>query len=178
MRVLVAYASRRGGTAGLAAMIGDAFGRNGWEVDVRRAGDVHDLAEFDVVVVASALYMGRWLGEARRFLRRHADELRTRHVWLVSSGPLTRDVEIDTPPPRAVKRLAVKVNAYGHAMFGGRLLRDARGFPARVMARSSSGDYRDPARVQAWVSAAVARVRTVSARVRQSHAQPEHNTSL
>ena len=88
MHVLIAYGSKRGGTAGLAAMIGDAFADAGWEVDVCRAADVHDLTGFDAVVVAGALYMNRWHRDARRFVSRCGDRLRELPVWLVSSGPL------------------------------------------------------------------------------------------
>lgn len=116
MRVLVAYASRRGGTAGLAAMIGDAFAARGWEVDVCRAAVVHDIGGYDAVVVASALYLNRWLGEAKRFVRRHAGALRERPVWFVSSGPLSAHTETATPP--TVRRLMSTVNARAHMTFG------------------------------------------------------------
>lgn len=153
MRVLIAYASRRGGTAGLAAMIGDAFTDLGWEVVVRRAGDVHDVGDVDAVVVASALYLNRWLREARRFVRRHENDLRQRRVWLVSSGPLAQEVDTFAPAPRGVRRLAHRVGARSHATFGGRLLRDAQGFPAHAMTKSMAGDYRDANQVRAWVTA-------------------------
>lgn len=158
MRVLIAYASRRGGTAGLAAMLGDAFSNLGWEVTVRRAGDVHELGDVDAVVVASALYMNRWLREARRFVARHQEGLRRRPVWLVSSGPLAEEVDTRAPAPRAVRRLMRKVHARSHATFGGRLLRDAQGFPASAMAKSVAGDYRDATQVQAWVDSVVGEI--------------------
>ena len=42
-RVLVAYGSKRGGTAGLAAMIGDALTEAGTEISVSPARDNPDL---------------------------------------------------------------------------------------------------------------------------------------
>jgi menaquinone-dependent protoporphyrinogen oxidase len=43
-----------------------------------------------------------------------------------------------------------RVNARGHVTFGGRLSPDATGFSARSMAKEHSGDWRDPAQVEAW----------------------------
>lgn len=51
--VLVAFASKRGGTAGLATMIGDALAEARWEVTVSPAEHIHDLTGFDAVVVAA-----------------------------------------------------------------------------------------------------------------------------
>jgi menaquinone-dependent protoporphyrinogen oxidase len=153
MHVLIAYGSRRGGTAGLAAVIGDAFADAGWEVDVCRAADVHDLTGFDAVVVAGALYMNRWHRDARRFVSRFGDRLRELPVWLVSSGPLDHSADAgDLPAVRQVENLGARIGARGLITFGGRLTADARGFPASAMARTKSGDWRNPDAVRAWVA--------------------------
>ena len=70
MRVLIAFGSKRGGTAGLADMIGDALREVGFETVVSPASGIYDLTEFDAVIVASALYANRWHRDARRFVRR------------------------------------------------------------------------------------------------------------
>lgn len=155
MRVLIAYASRRGGTTALAAMIGDAFADQGWDVDVCRARDLRDLLDVDVVVVVSAVYMGRWLPDARRFVKRFSHSLRDQPVWLVSSGPLTDTVALDMTPPRTARHLMKDVGARAHVTFGGRLDPDARGFPAHAMTKTKAGDYRDPQQVRAWVASVV-----------------------
>jgi len=155
-RVLVAYGSKRGGTAGLAAMIGDALTEAGTEVSVFPARDIHNLTGFDAVVVAGALYANRWHRDARRFVQRNADGLRMLPVWLVSSGPLDDSVaQRDIGPTSQVQKLIERVGARGHATFGGRLSPDAKGFPARAMAKTKAGDWRDPAQVRRWVAAIV-----------------------
>jgi menaquinone-dependent protoporphyrinogen oxidase len=40
-----------------------------------------------------------------------------------------------------------RIGARGQATFGGRLEPDAKGFPANVMAKKHSGDWRDPGQV-------------------------------
>jgi menaquinone-dependent protoporphyrinogen oxidase len=88
MRVLIAYGSTRGGTAGLAEMIADEFRDAGIEARLQPAASIDVLDKSDAVIVAGALYANRWHRDARRFVKRHAAALRRRPVWLVATGPL------------------------------------------------------------------------------------------
>lgn len=145
MRVLIAFGSTRGGTAGLATMIGDALTEAGYEAIVRPAKEVRDLAGIDAVIVAGALYAARWHPDARRFVRRNSAMLRQLPVWLVGSGPLDDSAaQQDIPPTSQVRKLATRVGARGHVTFGGRLATDAKGLLARAMAKNNAGDWRDP----------------------------------
>ncbi|HZQ86416.1 MAG TPA: flavodoxin domain-containing protein [Acidimicrobiales bacterium] len=154
MRVLVAYGSKRGGTAGLARMIADELIAGGLDVVVEPARSVGDLDGFDAVTVAGALYASRWHRDARRFIRRHTDALRARPVWLVASGPLDdRAVAGDLPPVAQVAKAMARIGARGEVTFGGRLAPDAKGFPASAMAKTKAGDWRDPAHIHRWASA-------------------------
>jgi menaquinone-dependent protoporphyrinogen oxidase len=155
-QVLVAFGSKRRGTAGLATMIGDALADAGCTAVVTPARDVRDVTGFDAVIVAGALYANRWHRDARRFVRRHTAALRTRPVWLVSSGPLDDSAaRTEIPPTKQVAKLIKRVGARGHVTFGGSLGADATGFPARAMAKTRSGDWRDPAQVRRFVAAIV-----------------------
>ena len=164
MRVLVAFGSKRGGTAGLAAMIGDALTEAGYEAEVRPAHEVHDLAGFDAVIVAGALYMSRRHRDARRFVRRNDATLRSLPVWLVSSGPGDDSAaQHDIPPTSQVRKLGARVGARGHVTFGGRLSPDAKGLLASAMAKKNAGDWRDPAHVRRWVATVVSELQTPDA---------------
>lgn len=152
MRVLIAFGSKRGGTAGLSDMIGEALSEAGCEAVVSQASGIHDLTEFDAVIVVSALYANRWHRDARRFIRRHTAALREMPVWLVSSGPLDESAEqSDIPPTKQVAKLANHIGARGHVTFGGRLSPHATGFPASAMAKTHAGDWRDKNHIQRWV---------------------------
>lgn len=154
MRVLVAYGSKRGGTAGLAKMIGAEFDTVGLPALVQPARQVRKLDGVDAVVIAGALYANRWHKDARRFARRHAAALRQRPVWLVSSGPLDDSAAArDIPPVKHVTATMANVGARGQVTFGGCLRPDAKGFPASAMAKKRAGDWRDQAVVRRWVSA-------------------------
>jgi menaquinone-dependent protoporphyrinogen oxidase len=150
-RVLIAFGSKRGGTAEIAEAIAAALRERGLAVDCARASAVRDVARYDAVIVGGALYMFRWVREARRFVRIHTDELRARPVWMFSSGPLDASAgTTELPPVRGVAALMARVGARGHATFGGRLRSDATGFPAAAMAKKQAGDWRDWDRIRAW----------------------------
>ena len=157
MQVLVVYGSKRGGTAGLAEMIGKELESRGVHADVEPARGVSSLEGADAVVIAGALYAFRWHKEARRFAKRFAGALRDKPVWLVSSGPLDDSATAKEIPP--VKQVAAVLNALGargHVTFGGRLEPGAKGFPASAMAKRNAGDWRDQEQVRRWVESVVA----------------------
>jgi menaquinone-dependent protoporphyrinogen oxidase len=163
MRVLVTWGSKRGGTAGIGRMLGEALEEKGLEVVATSVDQVKRLDNFDAVIVGGALYGNRWAAGARRFVNRHVEQLRHHPVWFFSSGPLDDSADRqDIPAPSQITILAERVGAKGHVTFGGRLERDARGFPARAMAKTSSGDWRNPQRIRAWASELAAALPTAS----------------
>ncbi|HEX5753991.1 MAG TPA: flavodoxin domain-containing protein [Archangium sp.] len=151
MRVLVTWGSKHGGTEGIARILGDALERHGFDVEVTSVGKVSRLDTFDAVIVGGALYANRWPSNVRWFVGRHLSRLRQVPVWFFSSGPLDDSAEHqDIPATRQVGVLAERVGARGHITFGGRLERDAKGFPASAMAKEHSGDWRNPEHIRAW----------------------------
>jgi menaquinone-dependent protoporphyrinogen oxidase len=146
MRVLVAYATKHGSTAGIAQAIGEELNGLGLQVDVRPVKTVRDVAPYGAVILGSAIYMGRWRREAVRFGSRHATELAQRPVWLFGSGPRDRSAEEqDIPPVEAAAALASAVHARGHVTFGGNWPYDAK--------HDRYGDFRDFDRIRAWARA-------------------------
>ena len=151
-RALVVYGSKRGGTAGLAQMVGAELQHHGYDVTVQDAAQPADLRGMDLVLIGGALYMNRWHKAARSFARRREPALRTIPVWLFSSGPLDETAASgDIAAVAQVQEIARRLEARGHMTFGGRLAADARGFGARSLARKYAGDYRDASQVAAWV---------------------------
>ncbi len=168
MQVLVAYATRHGATKGIAEHIASGIERPGVDVRVAEIRDVGAIDAYDAFVIGSAAYMGRWLGEASRFVRAHASELSARPVWLFSSGPIGpdrvdrrgRDV-LATSAPREFEELGPVVHARDTRVFFGALDPDAKPiglveqlsapFVRRTALRDSiGGDYRDWPAIEAW----------------------------
>lgn len=67
-RILVTYASKAGSTGEVADFIGQTLCANETTVDALPISDGVELSRFDAVIVGSAIRMGRWLGEAVKFV--------------------------------------------------------------------------------------------------------------
>ncbi|HEX5116897.1 MAG TPA: flavodoxin domain-containing protein [Pseudonocardiaceae bacterium] len=153
-RVLIAYGTKNGGTAGIAETMGEALRSLGLEVDVRDATEVRDTTGYAAVVLGGALYMHRWHKDATRFARRHRRELSGKPVWLFSSGPLDNSAaEGDIPPVATARRAETALRARQHRTFGGVLDERAQGRIARRMvANGTGGDFRDRDQITAWAT--------------------------
>jgi menaquinone-dependent protoporphyrinogen oxidase len=159
--VLVVYGSKRGGTAEIADAIVETLLAEGVDADLAGAAGVDSIDDYDAVIIGGALYMNRWHRDARRFVHRHADALRTRPVWLFSSGPLDDSAtQRDIPPPGSVAAYGRRIGARGHITFGGRLAPDATGFPARQMAKTHAGDWRAWQQIRGWAKSLVPQLQT------------------
>ncbi|WP_457035330.1 flavodoxin domain-containing protein [Geodermatophilus sp. SYSU D01176] len=155
-RVLVAAASRHGGTEGVAEAVAEGIRRaGGGTVEVRAAREVDSIRGYDAVVVGSAVYHGHWLAEAREFVLRCAIDLWDRPVWAFSSGP------VGTPPRPPEELLDVGemltlTRCREHRVFPGRLVRSLLGLPERAVVaalHAPEGDFRDLPAATAWGAA-------------------------
>ena len=70
-KILVAYASRAGSTAGVAEAIGKTLSENGLQVDVRPMKDIEDITSYQAVIAGSAIQNKQWLPEAMQFMQTH-----------------------------------------------------------------------------------------------------------
>lgn len=152
-QVLVAYASKHGGTAEIAEALATAMREAGVDAEARQAAEVTDLAGYRAAVVGSGVYAGRWAGDARKFVRAHRGELRAMPTWLFCSGPTGGSEKDDAAVAAAgpgvvdVSMRKIDVGARGHATFAGRVTADMGGPFARFV---PTGDWRDFDQVAAW----------------------------
>jgi menaquinone-dependent protoporphyrinogen oxidase len=156
-RVLVVYASKYGATREIAEVLGATLDELGARATVVAAGELPEVGDHDVVVVGSAVYNGRWLDAARRFVSTRRGDLERLPTWFFSSGPtggspeaeaaVLRSCGLDTPVPRGMSGAARQIGVRGHATFGGTIGEGATGMLARWMPR---GDWRDFGQVKEW----------------------------
>ncbi|MGW7329204.1 flavodoxin domain-containing protein [Streptomyces sp. NPDC054840] len=151
-RVLVAYGTKHGATAGIASEIGRTLREDGLDAVVVPADDVEDVAGYDAVVLGGALYAGHWSGKAKRCAERNEHLLKHRPVYLFSSGPVDSSAEQhDIAPVAAVAREMERIGAREHVTFGGSITSGTPGFIARAMVRAGKGgDFRNPERIRTW----------------------------
>ena len=145
MMVLVAYASKRGSTAEIAETVAATLRREGLGVCLEAAGDVRSLEPFDAVVLGSAVYMKRWRGDARHFLKKHRKALRQKPFWVFSSGPVG-DPAQSNPDWMEPPKLAEKVEELGgrdHVVFGGCLPAKPEGMFEKAMVEGTPKEWRD-----------------------------------
>ena len=143
-RVLVAYASKHGSTAEIAAAVAHTLNEQGLHAVCLDAADIKSLEPYDVIVLGSAVYMKRWRHGARRFLRQHAEALAARPFWVFSSGPVgdPADDKSGWSEPDATVATAERLGVRDHRVFGGSLPVEGHGM-ARAMARNTPPEYRD-----------------------------------
>jgi menaquinone-dependent protoporphyrinogen oxidase len=117
------------------------------------------VSSYEAVVLGSAIFYGKWMKEATRFVALHAGELAERPTWLFGSGSITGDPPVGDDPnaarPSLVEKLVAKTHAREHKLFAGKLdsstLSLAELLPVRV-ARGREGDWRDWQAVDDWAA--------------------------
>jgi menaquinone-dependent protoporphyrinogen oxidase len=91
-KILVAYATRAGSTFEVAARVAEVLRAAGAAVDVKPVTAVHELNNYEAVVVGSAIRMGRWLPEAVEFVKTNRETLsRIPTAYFLVSGLLRND---------------------------------------------------------------------------------------
>ena len=86
-KILVTYASKYGATTEIAEKIGEVLRQAGLTAEVKEAKGIKDLSPYQAVVLGSAVYMGRWLKHASKFIKANRKALAGMPVWIFSSGP-------------------------------------------------------------------------------------------
>jgi menaquinone-dependent protoporphyrinogen oxidase len=184
MKILIAYASRHGATAGIAERISQTLERSGLDVTLQPAENVESVDEYGAFVIGSAAYMGGWLGDAATFVRRHSDMLAARPVWLFSSGPVgTETVDakgrdtLKTSEPKEFEEFARTIKPRDRRVFYGAYDPDAaptglaEGLMMRFMRLAPAaknvlpaGDFRDWPAIEAWAEGIAHELQPVGAK--------------
>ncbi|MCK9520088.1 MAG: flavodoxin domain-containing protein [Dehalococcoidia bacterium] len=160
MRVLVAWASKHGATAGIAEAIGEELREQGLEVTALPMENVGALEEFDAFVLGAAVYVGQWVKPAKEFVQRNREVLARRPVWLFSSGPIGEPLK---PAADAVDVGAAMeaTAAREHRLFAGRIARKELGLAEKAMMlalRVPDGDWRDWEDIRGWARGIAAKL--------------------
>jgi menaquinone-dependent protoporphyrinogen oxidase len=168
MTVLVAYASRRGATRGIAERIASRMRANGLDVHLDPLLGREQVGRFQAVVLGSPIYSHEWEREAVEFCRRNAPALAGHPVWTFSVGWPAHGSTAPPPDARNLAEVHQLVGVREHRFFLGAL--DSAELPVvqRLVFRMrgrTSGDLRDWAAIDAWTDG-IARQLTASARPR------------
>lgn len=156
-RVLIAYGSKHGATAGIAQRIGEVLAAHGLAVTLRGADQVGELGPYEAVVLGSAVYAGHWRPEAVALLQAQAEALSARPVWLFSSGPTGTGDPVERLDgwrfPEEQQPTADRIRPREIRLFHGKIDLDALSIGERLVVRAlgaPTGDYRDWPAITAW----------------------------
>ncbi|MBB1512781.1 flavodoxin domain-containing protein [Tessaracoccus sp. MC1679] len=166
MKVLVAYATRHGSTAGIAERIAEVLTQEGLSAQAVPVESADPPENYDAVVLGGAAYMFHWLKPALQYAHRHRAALSTRSVWLFSSGPLgTEPVDAEgndalaVARPREFDELTQSLSPRGERVFFGAFdpTHKPIGFGERVTRAMPAaqdllpaGDFRDWDDIESW----------------------------
>ena len=161
-RILVAYATGTGSTAGVAEAIGKTLAEHGAQVDVRLMSEVTDLTPYSAVVAGSAIQGGQWLPEAMQFMRAHRAELARKPF---AAFLVCMTLAMKSPKARAavtgwLDPVRALVRPVSEGLFAGVLdIAKVPSFSDRLKFRASvllgvwtEGDHRDWDAIRAWAS--------------------------
>lgn len=125
MKALVAFGTRYGSTARLAQVIGEELRGKGYEVDVQdlRDGAGKGVKGYDLVVLGSPVFIGKWTKEAQEFIEASAPDLAGRRVALfVSCSDVLFPEKVDAGRKTYLEDVASKIpglTPVAMGMFGG-----------------------------------------------------------
>ena len=174
--IQVAYASRHGGTAGIAKRIAEVLRAEGADVVLVDLAAHADPGTFDAHVIGSGVYLGSWLKEATGYLERHQSTFAERPIWLFSSGPLPGSTkETDATDPltaalgpetgpgsgghRKIAELSAAIHPRDHRVFLGAYNPNdpPKSMPERFLRLTPAGkkilpagDFREWEAIEAW----------------------------
>ncbi len=160
LQVLVAYATKYGATAEIAARIGQVLRDAGLGADVLPVDRVGDLTPYQAVVLGSAVYVGQWREEAATFLAANENKLAQRALWLFSSGPMGEGDPVQLMRgwrfPEAQQPIADRLHPRDIAVFHGLMDLNNLSVAERLIARALRtpvGDFRDWDAITTWATA-------------------------
>ena len=176
-QVLVAYATKYGGTAEIAEEIGQVLRGAGLRADVLPTDRVSELSAYQAVVLGSAVYIGRWRKEATKFLKANEKVLAEQRVWLFSSGPTNEGDPVEVLDgwrfPGSLQPIADRIQPRDITVFhgvleAGKLSRVEKWMIKNV--KAPLGDFRDWDAITSWATAIADELREVAM---APEAQPE-----
>jgi len=157
IKVLVAYATKKGATAEIAEEIGRVLQQASLLTDILPIDRVTDLSPYKAVILGSAVYIGQWQKKAAAFLQANEEKLAELPVWLFSSGPTGKGDPVQLMNgwrfPKALQSIADRIHTRDIAVFHGVLDLKKLNLVEKWMIKNVKaplGDFRDWEAINAW----------------------------
>ncbi|MEP7047377.1 MAG: flavodoxin domain-containing protein [Ilumatobacteraceae bacterium] len=165
MNVIIVVGSKHGSTRTIAEAVGDELRNSGLDVSIVDADEgTITLDGYDAAVIGSAVYVGRWMKDARAFLNANRESLGQMPLWLFSSGPLS-DASDQSDDLADVRAFADDVHARDHRVFAGSLDKADLSLVERAAVRvvhAPYGDARQWGEIRSWAQTIAAELTAAS----------------
>jgi menaquinone-dependent protoporphyrinogen oxidase len=157
-KILVTYATRAGSTAEVAIAIGEALNKRGFAVDVRPVKEKPNLANYQAVLMGSAVRMGSWLPEAVDFVKTNQMAFKKIPVAIFTVHMNNTGEDDESRAARLAYLDAVRplLNQAEEVYFAGKLDLASLSFLDRLVVKMVKGveaDRRDWNKIRNWVPA-------------------------
>jgi menaquinone-dependent protoporphyrinogen oxidase len=154
-RILVAYASRKGSTAGIAQAIGKELISEGYAVDISDIKSVTSIAGYNAVVIGAPIYTGKITGDVAAFVAANRDGISRLPVAGFVTGiapvyPKTGDVKgfIDQLVTALAPISPVAVTMFAGTLDAGKMNLVERSLTSLM--KIPTGDFRDWDAIATW----------------------------
>jgi menaquinone-dependent protoporphyrinogen oxidase len=154
-RILVAYASRKGSTAGIAQAIGKELVSAGHTVDVIEMKTVTTVEGYNAVIIGAPVYMGKVDKDISKFVAKNRDRLASIPVaaFAVGIAPVAPQIEPVEKVLDDLTKAVSPIQPVAAAVFAGKLDPDKMSFIERQMTslmKIKTGDFRDWNAIAVW----------------------------
>jgi len=156
-RILVAYASKAGSTAEIAARVGETLSQRNRSVDVLPVAKVKDISSYDAVIVGSAIRMGSVLPEVKSFVEKNQTELNQKSFnMFVACMTLNDDTEANRETVSAyLDPIRAIVSPASEGLFAGVIDSSKLSLLDRLIVKAIKppiGDFRKWNQIQNWAA--------------------------
>lgn len=86
MKTLIVYGTRYGATANTAEEIAKTLREENFDIKVVNAKEkIKDISPYELIIVGSGLQMGKWVGDAEDFLKKHQNDFSNKKLAIFAS---------------------------------------------------------------------------------------------
>jgi menaquinone-dependent protoporphyrinogen oxidase len=159
-KVLVAYATRAGSTAGVAERVAEILNQRGFVAQAIAIKEVRDTASYDAVVLGSSIRAGKLMPELLKFLDKNKAALESRPLaaFIVCLAMKDGDEKGRATAGPYLEPLRQRVKPVSEGLFAGAYDPEKLGFAVRQvmkMIKAPPGDFRKWDQVESWAASLV-----------------------